>query len=290
MGLRGWPAWLGLWAGGVVGLLGLLMALEAPDVPLRTASDQVTASRFAIEASPWLSLLLVPWLVGLLAWVRRPLLLRLCLLPGALGLVLAAVVFRGVPDVGPWQPWACLGFAALAVAGAVLGTGLPVSPEDSRVATRLAGVGLALVGLIAAAFGWAGLEYQGWFFSPGVTGVMWLGLVGGALVFLLGIVGGMLPDRWWTRVPVTLLLLVLGLASLVSTVLWMSDLPLLDRHEETESGWEALALLMFAGGCLAGAAAMLRRWWSAAALSFTAGGVGCALVVARTPDLWRFMW
>lgn len=289
MGARGWPAWVGLWSAGAVGLIFALATPEALGLtpPLRREPDQVTATDRAIAAVPVLAGLLLPVLVALLGW-RVPRLVRGCLLLCALGLGAAAVVSTGIPDVGPWQPWVTGGAAVLAVLGAVLGPG--VRDEPSRVAGALASLGLMTMGAVVVLLAWQGLEYQGWLWSVGVTGPMWAALVGGVLLVLLGLVGRMLPERRWLAVPVAGVLLLAALVALAWAASWMLSVDLLDRHEESESGWSGLARLVVGTGLLAASAAVARRWWSTAAMSLVIGCLVGAGVVARDQDLWRLMW
>lgn len=75
MGIRGWPAWFGLWAAGLVGMTCVLARSEAlylQDHPRRYV-DHTTATDQAIVAIPVLVALLVPWGVGLVVWHRWPL-------------------------------------------------------------------------------------------------------------------------------------------------------------------------------------------------------------------------
>lgn len=292
MGLRGWPAWCGLWSAAVVGLLCALVAPEAlslvPHVP--GEADQVSATDDAVAAVPPLAGLLVPVLVGWTCW-RRPAVVRTCLAVCAVGLVAAAVVFRGIPDVGPWQPWVTAGAAGVALLGVVLGPGTRPGPEGAgRLAGRVASVGLMVAGALAVLLARQGLAYQGWLWSPGVTGPMWAALGGGVLLVLLGLVGRMLPETRWLAVATTVVLLLAALAALVVAGSWMLSVPMLDRHEESESGWSALAVLLAGTGLLAAAAATARRWWSAGAMSVVAGCVVAAAVVVRDPDLGRLIW
>lgn len=290
MGVRGWPAWFGLWSAGAVGLVFALATPEAlalGSAPVH-APDHVTATDGSIVAVPVLAGLLVPVLVGVLCVRARPWLARACLVLCAVGLVGAAVAFRGIPDVGPWQPWVTAGAAVVALLGAVLGVGVRDDPD--RLAGWLASLGLVLTGGLAVLLARQGLEYQGWIWLPGVTGPMWVALGGGAVLLLVGLGGRMLPDRRWLAVPVALVLLAAALLALAWAGAWMLDVNLLDRHEESESGWSQLAVLVAGTGVLAAAAALVRRWWSTAAMSLVGGCLVAAGVVARDHDLWRLMW
>lgn len=288
--MRGWPAWLGLWSAGVVGLVFALATPEAlsllPHAPREV--DQVTATDGAIAAVPVLAGVLLPSVLGLVCWRRWPAATRGCLVLCAGGLGGAAVILGAIPDAGPWQPWVVGGAAAGALLGAVLGTG--VRAEPSRLAGRSAGLGLVVVGGVAMVLGWRGLAYQGWSWSPGVTGPMWAALVGGIVLVVLGLVGGSLPDRRSVAAVLSVLLLAGALVALLRSGLWMLTVPLLDRHEESESGWSGLGELVVGVGLLAAATALTRRWWSTAALSVVAGCATAAAVVARDRDLWRLMW
>lgn len=291
MGVRGWPAWLGLWSLAVVGTMFALAAREAADLPAGGPSgepDQVSATASAIAAVPYLAVLLLFFLVGLSCWRRSPRATRLCLVVGAGGLGWAAYVVRGIPDLGPWYPGGLAIAAAVALLGAVLGTGAVTEP--SRVAGVLASVGLAAVGAVVAVLGWRGLEYQGWFWYWSVTGPMWAAMVVGALLVVLGLVGRRLPDRWWTAAPAMVVLLGAALVTLTLALSWMGwDSPLLDRHEESESGWEKMPHLLAGAGFLAAATAVAFRWWSTAAVSVVVGCLLAAGQVVRDPGLWRFI-
>lgn len=290
MGVRGWPAWCGLWAAGAVGLLFALATPEALDLLPHAPRvvDQVTAEDTAIAAVPLVAATTVPFLVGLACWRRSPVVTRACLVACAGGLGTAVLVVPGIPDAGPWQPWVLAAAAASALLGAVLGTGPREGP--SHPARLLVSGGLMVVGAVVGVLGWRGLSYQHWSWSPGVTGPMWAALAGGAVLVLLGLVGHRLPDAWWTAAPVLVVLLAGALVALVWATSWMLSLPFLDRHEESESAWETLPQLVVGTGLLAGGTALVHRWWSTAALS-AAGGVAVgAAVVARDPDLWRLMW
>jgi hypothetical protein len=290
IGVRGWPAWLGLWSAATVGVLFALATPEALDLGphVRREVDQVTATDAAIAAVPVVAALLVPFVVGLVSWRRWHLLTRACLVLCAAGLGAAAVTTAGIPDAGPWQPWVTAGAAGLALVGAVLGTG--TREDGSRPAALLVSLGLVLVGGVVAVLAWRGLEYWDWYWWPTTTGLMGAALVVGVLLVLLGLVGRHLPDAWWTAAPVLLLLLAGAGAALVWAGSWMLVEPLLDRHEEAESAWAKMPELLVGMGLLAGAVALARRWWSTAALSVVAGCGAGAAVVARTPDLWRLMW
>ncbi|KRE99147.1 hypothetical protein ASG88_15580 [Nocardioides sp. Soil777] len=290
MGVRGWPAWLGLWSAGVVGSLFAMATPEALEL-MPSASrqvDQVTATDGAIAAVPVLAGLVLPFVVGVACWGRRPDVTRGCLVVSALGLGAAAVVVTGIPDAGPWQPWVLGAAASLALLGAVLGTGSGAEP--SRTARLLATAGLVLVGTAVAVLAWRGLEYQQWYWWPSETGPMWAALVGGATLVLVGAVGHRLPDAWWTAAPVLLVLLAGAALALTWAVSWMLAEPLLDRHVEAESAWATLPHLLLGAGLLAGAVALLRRWWSTAALSVVVGTGVAAAVLSRDALLWRLMW
>lgn len=248
--------------------------------------DQVTATDEAIAAMPVLAGLLVPFVVGLVAWSRWRGVTRVCLVVCALGLAAAAVAFRGVPDVGPWLPWVVAATAAVAALGALLGPDETTSPA----AWWVAGTGLVLVGIVAMVLGWRGLDYNHWLWQSR-TAPMWAALVGGALLIVLGFVGRALPDTGLIAVPVCLVLLGGALLALVWAGDWMLRGPnLLDRHDESESGWEKLPELVIGFGLLAGAFAVTRRWWSAAAMSVVLGLALAAGAVARDEMLWRLMW
>ena len=100
----------------------------------------------------------------------------------------------------------------------------------------------------------------------------------------------LLPDRGWLAVLAAVPLLVVGAALLVRAGTWMLDVEMLDRHEESESGWSKLPELLAGVGALSGAVALARRWWSTAAVSVVVGCLLAAAVVARDHDLWRLMW
>lgn len=232
--MRGWPAWFGLWAAGAVGLMCALASPEALSLSPHTPRepDQVTATDASIVAVPWLAGLLLPVLVGLVLWWRRPGVVRGCLLLCAAGLVGAAVTVRGIPDTGPWQPWVVAGAALVALLGAALG--------------------------------------------PGAEHV--------------GPTGRWVADRWWTAAPVLLILLASATVALVWAGSWMLSVPMLDRHEESESGWSKLPELVVGTGLLAAAVALVRRWWSTAAMSVLLGCILGASVVAGNDDQWRLLW
>lgn len=290
VGVRGWPAWLGLWSAGTVGVLFALATPEALELGphVRREVGQVTATDAAIAAVPLVAAVLAPFVVGLVSWPRWPRVTRASLVLCAAGLGAAAWVTAGIPDAGPWQPWVTAAAAGLALAGAVLGTG--PRGDGSRLAGLLASVGLVLVGGAVAVLAWRGLEYWDWYWWPTTTGLMGAALVVGVLLVLLGLGGRHLPDSWWTASPVLMVLLAGAAAALVWAGSWMLLEPLLDRNEETESAWVKMPELLAGMGLLAGAVAMSRRWWSTAALSVVAGCGAGAAVVARTPDLWRLMW
>lgn len=288
-GVRGWPAWLGLWSAGAVGLLFALATPEAlsllPEAP--RYGDQVTATDGAIAAVPLLAALLLPVLVGLACWRRWPRVTRGCLVLCAAGLTGAALTVRGIPDAGPWTP-GVLGVAAVvALLGAVLGTGARVEP--SRAARALVSAGLVVVGAVVVVLARRGLDYQDWYWSA-TTVPMVAALATGAVLVLLGLAGTRLPDSGRTAAPVLVLLVAGASVALFWAGTWMLALPFLDRHEESESAWMKLAELLVGVGLLAGAAALARRWWSTAGLSVVGGCAAGAAVVARTPDLWRLMW
>jgi len=289
VGVRGWPAWFGLWAAAAVGMMCAFATPEALSIVPggRRAPDQVSASDLAVTAVPLLALLLLPVLVGLTCW-RWAWIVRLCLLSCAVGLAAAAVVVRGVPDVGPWQPWVTAGATVVALVGAVLGPDTRGVPD--RVAGALASLGLMTTGGLTVLLAWRGLEYQGWHWIPGTTGPMWAALVLGGLLVLTGLVGRMLPDSGWLAVPVAVVLAAAAALALLWAGSWMLSVQMLDRHEESESGWSALAQLVVGTGLLAATVATARRWWSAAAVSLVAGCAVAAAVVVRDPDLWRLMW
>lgn len=294
MGVRGWPAWAALWSAGAVGLLFALAAPEALSLapPLRREPDQVTATGAAIAAVPVLAGLLLPVLVALLGWRARPWLVRGCLLLCALGLGAAAAVFTGIPDVGPWQPWVTTAAAVAALFGVWLGPGVGhgVGDDHGRLAGWLASPGLVLVGGLVVLLAWQGLDYQAWVWLPGVTGPMWAALVLGVVLVLLGVVGRMLPDRRWLAVVGSVVLLVAALVAVAGAATWMLSVGLLDRHEESETGWSALSVLVVGTGLLAASAALARRWWATSAMSLAVGCLVGAGVVARDHDLWRLMW
>lgn len=288
-GVRGWPAWWGLWSAGAVGALFALATPEAlalrPDAP--RYGDQVTATDGAVAAVPLLAGLLLPFLVGLACWRRRPRVTRGCLLLCAVGLAGAAVTVRGIPDTGPWQPWVTGTAAVTALFGAVLGTG--ERDEPSPAAGLLVSAGLVVVGAVVVVLAWRGLDYQHWYWHAG-TVLMAAALATGVVLVLLGLAGRLLPDSRWTAVPVLLVLAAGAFLTLLWAGSWMLSEPFLDRHEESESAWMKLPELLVGVGLLAGAAALARRGWSTAGLSVATGCAAGAAVVARTPDLWRLMW
>jgi hypothetical protein len=288
-GVRGWPAWLGLWSAGAVGLLFALATPEALSLlpEARRYGDQVTATDGAIATIPLLAAVLLPFVVGLACWRRRPRVTRGCLVLCAAGLAGAALTVRGIPDVGPWSPWALGVAAAVALLGAVLGTG--AVDEPSRVARALVSSGLVLVGAVVVVLAWRGLDYQDWHWRSTALPMV-AALATGTVLVLLGLAGTRLPDSRWTAAPALVLLVAAASVTLLWAGAWMLALPFLDRHEESESAWMKLAELLVGVGLLAGAAAVARRWWSTAGLSVVGGCAAGAAVVARTPDLWRLMW
>jgi hypothetical protein len=291
VGVRGWPAWLGLWSLAVVGTMfgkARSEALYLADHQIRRGSDQVVATDHAIAGVPHLVYLLPLWLVGLLCWRRFPWVTRSCLVLGAAGLVFAGGVVGGIPDLGPWYPSAMLVAAAVALWGAWLGTGRVAEP--SRVAGLLASAGLVVAGGIGVVLGWRGLDYQHWYFHWFATGPMFAALGVGALLVVLGLVGRWLPDRWWTAAPTVAVLLVAAGVALGFALWWRGyEARLLSRHAESESGWDTMAHLLAGTGLLAGATAMVFRWWSTAAMSVVGGCLLATGQVVRNDDLWRFI-
>lgn len=291
MGVRGWPAWFGLWSLAVVGTMFAAARGEAvylADHEISRRSDRVVATDEAIADVPVLVYLLPLWLVGLLCWRRFPWVTRICLVVGAAGLFFAGGVAGGIPDLGPWYPEGMLIASAVALGGAWLGTG-PVA-EPSRMAGLLASAGLVAAGGIGVVLGWRGLEYQHWYVHWFVTGPMFAALGVGVLLVVLGLVGHRLPDRWWTAAPTVAVLVVAAGVALGFALWWMGyESRLLDRHEESESGWDTMAHLLAGTGLLAAATSVAFRWWSTAAMSVVTGSLLAAGQVVRDNDLWRFI-
>jgi hypothetical protein len=291
MDVRGWPAWLGLWSLAVAGTMfgqARREALYLAGQQISRRSDRVVATDHAIAGVPPLVYLLALWLVGLLCWRRFPWVTRACLVVGAAGLVLAGGVVGGIPDLGPWYPEAMLTAAAVALWGAWLGTGSVAEP--SRATGLLASAGLVVAGGVGVVLGWRGLDHQDWWWHPYVTGPMFAALGVGALLVVLGLVGRWLPDRWWTAAPTAAVLVVAAAVALGVALRWMGyEARLLDRHAESESGWEKMPHLLAGAGLLAAATAVAFRWWSTAAMSVVAGCLLATGQVVRNDDLWRFV-
>jgi hypothetical protein len=85
-------------------------------------------------------------------------------------------------------------------------------------------------------------------------------------------------------------LVVAAAVALGVALQWMGyEARLLDRHAESESGWEKMPHLLAGAGLLAAATAVAFRWWSTAAMSVVAGCLLATGQVVRNDDLWRFV-
>lgn len=286
---RHWAAWVGLWAVGASALLWGTAGIEAVDLlryPRVVEPDVVAASSTTVRLAPVLGIALtVAFLGALTTWVRPPVACHVFLAVGALALLLSAWAWPGVPDAGPWWPVAGVVAGTLALVGLPAGAVGPESGGEGRVA----GLALAGAGVAVAVLGWRGLEYHDWYPHLTVTGPMWVALVVGLVLVPLGLLGHRLPATSRTSTAAVVVAGTAALVVLVPAVLWMVDLGLLQRHEESESGWEGLLPVVVGTGFLAAAVAARRRWWPLMALSLAVAlALGCGAVLRS--DLARFLW
>lgn len=287
---RRWAAWTGLWCLGASALLWGTAAVEVPALlgdRRPVPPDEVATAEGALPLVAVLGLVLpVLFVLVALTWRlprRWSLVPRLGLGLGGLCLLVSAWVWTWVPDAGPLWPVV----AALAGVLALLGFTSRSLQGDSR-GGRPAGAGLALAGATVAVLGGGGLEYNRWslgfFMAP-----MWAALVVGTLLVPVGLLGHRLPDNRVVAAVVVLLTGAVALVALVPATSWMLDLGQLQRHEESETGWEAVLPVLVGTGFLAAACAATRRRWPLVALSLTVGlGLGAGSVLRS--DVARLLW
>lgn len=288
--LRRWAAWLGLWSLGASALLWGTAAVEVPALlggrrPL--PPDETATADGALQLVAVLGVAL-PVLFVLVAltwslpqsWSLVP---RLGLGLGGLALLVSAWTWSSVPDAGPLWPAVAAGAGVLALVGFTARSLQGDSPDG-----RMPGVALALTGATVAVLGWGGLDYNQW--QAGVHTVpLWAALVLGVLLVPLGLGGHRLPDNRLVAMVAVLLSGAVALVALVPATLWMLDLGQLGRHEESETGWEAVLPVVVGTGFLAAACAATRRRWPLAALSLAVGlGLGVGSVLRS--DLARLLW
>lgn len=285
---RRWAGWVALWALAASSVLWGTAALEAveilPDAP-RVEVDDVAASSLVTRLALVLGIVFpLAFLGARTSWLRSAGARRGFLLLGALALLASAWVWTGVPDAGPWWAPVTLVVAVLAVVAATAGA------VDIRVGGgRVAGAALALAGTVVAVLGWRGLEHNEWATGPGLTWPMWAALLLGVLLVPLGLLGHRLPDTRAASLGAVLVAGALAVVTLVPATLWLVDLGQLHRHEESETGWEAVLPVLVGTGFLAAADAARLRWWPLAGLS-TALGLALGAAAVLRSDLQRFLW
>lgn len=284
---------MGLWSVGVSALLWGTAALEVPGLLQQGRSvggDEVAVAEGSLGLVAVLGAVLpVLFVLVALTWALPSgwsLVPRLGLGLGGLALLVSAWTWRSVPDAGPLWPGVTTAAGVLALAGFAAP---PLrAPAGQPGGGRSVGVALALCGGLVALLGWQGLDYQNWH-QGWHTAPMWAALVVGGLLVPVGLLAHRLPDRAWAAAGVTLVTGGVALVALVPAVLWLLDLGQLRRHEESESGWEAVLPVLVGSGFLAAACAAARRRWPLVGLSLVVALLLGAGWVLRS-DLARFLW
>lgn len=273
---RDWAAWGGLWAIGGSGVVWAAAGIETrgwqgDGSPV--AVDDIAATDAASQAAIVLGVAL-PVLFAIIAlnWRWAPLVARIGLAVGGVGLLVAAWAWTGVVDAGPGYVAASVTGGVLALLGAVRG----VRPGPFRYswARRIAALALLVAGILLTWVSLEGLAYWDW-------DVLYSGdTVGFALAAVLGVVLALLA-LFWRALPgrsgavaflVGLVLLLAGAATLLWSWQWFTSNGMLHYWEQTESAFSyGTPSLAAATGLVAGAIAAWARRWTLVAWSLAAG-------------------